>query len=208
MDWSWLIPVVAVAIWIIGQVARNAAEQQKKPGQRPAAARPRNAKSDIERFLEEINQRRQQQQRQQTQQQQQQPRRQQPASQPSATSGASRPAQERRPAETSRPKPVTRTRPEPARPRPAEPPVLARVLAPPPASEPPMIALPADARAVEPQVVAAAFLDPRTAAMPIQRPIPTHLTEVRRLLKGPQSLKTAFVLTEILGVPRSRRRRR
>lgn len=65
MDWpAWAIPLIALVIWIIANVARGveAGRKDQQPGPRPVQ-RPRPATTEIDRFLEELNRRRQQQRR-------------------------------------------------------------------------------------------------------------------------------------------------
>jgi hypothetical protein len=66
LEWTWLIPIIAFAVWVINnlqQRQREAAKQVAAGGPRPGAPRPRSTASEIDKFLEEINRRRQQQER-------------------------------------------------------------------------------------------------------------------------------------------------
>lgn len=182
MEWTWLIPIIAFAVWVINnlqQRQREAAKQAAGGGARPAGQRPRPGNSEIDRFLEEINRRRQQQ---QMEQRQEPPRAQQPP-------------------------PVRRPSPgrQPDRPRLVETKRRRRVPDP----------TPAEVLAVEPivpEVLPATPFEERLAVNDPQftsrKSTPAHFTQLRKLLATAEGRRTAFLLHEILGPPKSKRQGR
>jgi len=186
VEWVMLIiPAVAVAIWAIRTAMEKGAEPNRNlPPQGRPAGRPRSASAEIDRFLEEVNRRRQEQQRQ--------------ARRPVEPPPARPVTVEIEPTPPSRARPVYR-------PRPAVPPPVRR-----PIPEPVVLAV---AEPVIPEVIAAPtvanFTSPTMAPQPprVSRPVPPYMQELSAMLRSPKSVRTAFVLTEVFGKPLSRRRR-
>jgi len=211
MDWvKWLIPLIALAVWIISNLARNR-EEPRRParpstpaggsGEPPNGPRsgPRRSSAEIDEFLQEVRRRRE------------------ANEQRKAARKAPVKPEARRPVETPRPRPSL-AMPEPVTP-PAPPP-------PAPAAPAFITTLPrvpgaAPGVAREEVVVARVISEPAPvpAAIPAT-PAPALPVPVRRLgppaaprqilqmLRNPQSLARAIVLREILEGPLSRRPRR
>jgi hypothetical protein len=177
VDWAWVIPVVALAIWILSQLARGA---EARKGPMAQGRRGKTTADDIDRFLEEINRRRQQQQRQQTEEEI-------PVAQPVRVEPPQRP----RPAP-----PPPRPRPSAIPPPPVRrKPVVAEVI---PVAEAVVEVLPVSPAELPPEVPAAM----RSPAAKL----PPRVTQVRGLLSSSDGIRAAILLTEILGPPRCRRR--
>jgi hypothetical protein len=193
-DFGWVIPVVAVVVWIIGSIWRNAeaAKKAQAAGPRPPQ-RPKARTSEIDRFLEEINRRRQAQ-----------------AAPPAVTE------------EPTPPKPVPQRPRPPVRPRPvaAKPKPVPRPATPPPLGRPVVIEAEAVEIVVPPRQEHKSPLASKIAAGELRAsellkssPAPRAyrspaLVQVMELLQSPQGFRSAVMLTEVLGPPRSRRRGR
>lgn len=214
MDWiKWLIPLVVVFVVILSNLARIAQEEKKTnsrrrpgpagPGDKPA--RPRRPQSDAERFLEEINRRRREASEQRKPvivQRAPAPPRQVPKPARRETPSAEAPLARSAPVRPVAAIPVDDTRmpskrpaspkaPEPQRRQPTpvlEEVVVATVV---PAPEPS-----GTVSAGAPAAVIATKPETPTAVM------------LRQLLRDPQSIKTAFVLREVLDRPLCQRRPR
>jgi hypothetical protein len=183
--------VVALGVWVITQVIRSS-EAKKQQERRANQPKPRSSSSDIDRFLDEINRRRQQQQ--QTEREQREAPVVQPVSMPPPPPPPPRPRPQ--PVQAPRPRP-TAVKPPPVRRRPAP------VLVEPVRSESILVAEVLPARSLE--GVDAGFVVPVVAGVARTKP-PPQLTLLRDLLSGPQGLRTAVLLNEILGPPKSKRR--
>jgi hypothetical protein len=184
MDWvMFIIPVIAVGIWAIKTAIEKGAEANRNVPQpaRPGGPR-RSASSEIDRFLEEVNRRRQEQQRQSRR----------PA--PPPPSRTIEVEVEAQPA--PRPRPVYR-------PRPSMPPPIRR-----PVPEPiVVVAEPAIPEAIAvPATVSLATALITTAPPRVVRPVSPLIQELQGMLRTPRSLRTAFVLTEVFGKPKCHRR--
>ncbi len=183
-DWiSWAIPLAALGIWILTNLAKGA-EAKKQPERARPAPRPQTKSTEIDRFLQEINRRRQQQ-----QEQERAP----PVAKPVV--------------EVPRPRPRPPQPPQPSRPRrPVATPIVVEAV---PRAEPAIpIVLPVtiaerqllesvspiDKRDPLKAVVAAASVA-RTASA----------ANLRELLRSGQGLRTAFLVSEILRPPRGLR---
>src|SRR5262249_37982670 len=97
MQWEiWLVPLIAIAVWILGSLMRGGMEERQRKSGRSEGGRqsPQRSGSDLELFLQEVHRRRQ----------------------------TGEPRQEPRPEEPPKPKPIPPRRP----PRPAPPPVAKR----------------------------------------------------------------------------------
>jgi hypothetical protein len=202
------ILLVGFGVWILSNVLKNAGAKNP-PGMGPIAPRPRAAVNEIDRFLEEINRRRQQ----------QQPPQQVPQAQPVPQG---RPLPERpipaRPIPQAKPvrveqsvpraKPLPRpeakpkVRPEPVRPqaiivaKPVEPPPTARI----------QDVVPTDVpRADLPAALALKPAGGPSQALP--RAGDSLAKQVRLLLRNRSTLRSVLVASEILGPPLCRRRR-
>jgi hypothetical protein len=182
MQLLW-IPLIAVVIWVIANVARGFQAGQKPPppvGPRPRRQRASNA--DIERFLEDVQRRRQQQ---------------------GTRTVEAVPAEPRENAKRTPPRP----RPETRTPRRVEPPpVVAELVTPLPVV---LEAIPID----EPPpgsmtVVGRLETKPSTPPSSLPRVASTpHLLTLREMLHSAQGMRTAIVLNEIFNLPRSKRPR-
>jgi hypothetical protein len=236
MPWEFLIiPLIGFGVWLLSNIFRVAEEAQKnqKPPLPPGEDRPRRGGTDLDRFLQEARQRRQTAQRQGPESGEGMPIIRSPERPPEWTERppleAPRAPERRQP---DRPRDVPR-QPVPELPRPrrtvsdvpqaspvSQPPLAKPVMlelvpdAPPsPSSKPtvPKPATPGDlARAKAPAAPASAPPSPPAPA-PVttsrdQGPSPV-LLQVARLLRGPQTAGTGFVLREILDRPLCRRRR-
>jgi hypothetical protein len=144
----------------------------------PGEPAPRRNASDIDRFLEEVNRRRRQ-------------------------------AAERRPTpEPPRQRPPSRPPSPPPVRRQPPPRSVERI---PTAEQIPVVEAVATAVAARPPVataVPAAAAAPQPAIVlqsPTVQPPPAHLQQLMGLLTAPDSLRTAFMLQEVLGAPRCRR---
>lgn len=192
MDW---VGIVALAVGFVIWLISNLAKANEAPGRRPGAPagggaaneppRPRPSTTEIDRFLEEINRRRQQQQQRR------------PGSLES-TETAAPPPPPARPRVEDRPVPVPRSRPAPAPKQPQRPTVRTAYTAPPPVQALPTVVPVSPAES-------AALLRP-------VRPLPgaptsPQLKMARDLLASGQGLRTAIILNEIFGPPRSKRPR-
>jgi hypothetical protein len=236
MHWEVLIiPLIAVAVWLLGTIFRGAEEErQRNRARRPGegARPPRRPVTDLDRFLEEARRRREA--------VESAPKKPNPFEEArpslpfgSPPSGGSSPvrvappvqrAREQQPARPPEPRPReagTYSAPPPVR-RPATPP------APPPLRGPVPLPSPAGARTVpEPEppvpvrVVSEALVEaridlasqglppapPPPGLLPTRGPSPV-LAQVAALLRTPQSAGVAFVLREILDKPLCQRGRR
>jgi hypothetical protein len=188
IDWFVLIiPAIAIGIWAFRNVIErsNEANRNLPPPGRPAAQRPRSATAEIDRFLEEVNRRRQMQQQRQTQTR----RTQEPVTLE---------AVEVMPAPSA-----PRARPVAARPRPAAQPPVRR-----PVVQPEIViaavAQPPSMDATPTSSTSARFETAPIAAV-VTRPLSPHLQQLRKLLVTAAGLRNAFILNELLGTPRCRR---
>lgn len=205
MFWSVvMILIIALGVMILGSLFRGS-EPERKDGRADdaAAGRPRRSANDLDRFLNEIQRRRQAGGR---------------APQPPAAEGG-RPAERRSsrppqavPVPTARPSEQSRRRP----PRPQTP--SSRVPAPTPVVEAIRTALPPLAEPMVAQVVVPLDRPPLAApaaALPAAAPPPSvrerarspALTQLTAMLRSPRQMRAAIILREILNPPLSQRRR-
>jgi hypothetical protein len=182
-DWiQYAIPLVVLAVWILSNLGRSAQQRAEKqlqaPRPAPRPASPPAAKgSDIDRFLEEVNQRRRRQQQEK--------------------SASVRPT----PAEPARPRPRP-TPPVKPRPRVQEPILVTQVVLP---AEPAIaVALPAAPVRSRPASLASAVI-PATLAGEASARSSATATPLRELLQSSEGLRVAVLMNEILGPPRCRR---
>jgi hypothetical protein len=183
MNHIWLIPVIAVGVWLLAALIRGATLKGKAmPPEPDPQGRPRRRPSstEIDRFLEEVRRRQQAQRRRRDEDEA-------PEVQPVFVEPSPRPLPPpvRRPSQAPRP----RINVEPLV---VQPVVVSEVI--------PM-ALPAEPRR-------ATTIAPAPTVESTPQKVPGHLTELHRLLRSPQGLRAALVVNEILGPPRCRRRRR
>ncbi len=224
---EWLVPIVILLVWIVSNVLRGGDEEapagKARPGN-PARPRvPRQPTTDIDRFLAEVNRRRQQ-----TMERRQQPAEEETAQvrRPSAPQTKERiPVVEPvarpplRQTAVDRPKPKPRVQPSPA--------ARAPVSAPRPAREEAVtvveVVSPSQSMRSEPGRAFPDALQPDSrfpGAAPVF-PGPTAdqmadstglpgpaMQQLRVLLRTPQSMQTAIILHEIFGPPLAQRRRR
>jgi hypothetical protein len=195
VDWAWVIPVVALIVWILSQVSRAGQANPPQPPPRPAPRKGRSSTEEIDRFLEEINRRREQ------QKQQQQARRE----VVEAVLVEEVPEVRR-----ERPKPPPRQRPTapPPRRKPAVPTVEAVPVPPPPPPIPapaPVPEVPALLPPTLPPTEEVGSLEFRPIApVPQRQPSPT-LVRLREMLTA-QGIRTAILVNELLARPKCLRR--
>jgi hypothetical protein len=189
MGWEVLIPVIAIAVWILSSLLRGSEDdrQVNRPragngGRDPEAGPARRPVNDIDRFLQEVQRRRQ-------------------SEPPTRTPPPPRPMPE-----APVPSPRSRRRAVP----PAEFPPL-RPAPPPPRMEPveveAVVVVPAPVPVARPAERAPRPPEPPP---PPPRPAPSVPVssaggQLMALLRSPQTLQTAVLLHEILGPPRCRR---
>jgi hypothetical protein len=229
MKWEILIvPLIALGVWLLGTLFRNAEEEKQKSRNRRASGEggarvpPRRPVTDLDRFLEEARRRREGGDNRQ------------PAANPFEERGeaprveskppAPRPAPAREQPREAAPRPRERT---PARARKA--PEQARTTAPalaqsatslekvPGALSRAVEAVPVKARAesspAQPVDLPESMEPPAAPTSPpatIQRPRgkpSRNLTKMAALLRTPQAARTAYVMTEVFGPPLCKRRR-
>src|SRR5262245_7228541 len=203
MDWiKWLIPLIALAVWVLSNLARNREEPRRPTRSSPPAggsgdppSTPRRRSSaEIDEFLQEVRRRRE-------------------VNEQRKVKKAPANQEPRRPVEAPRARPSLSI-PEPVMP-PAPPPP------PPPVVPVPAISLPriptASTLAKEEIVVARVVSEPVKPAQRTVQPAPTVTVTARRIgppatpkqilqmLRNPQALARAIVLREIFEPPLSRR---
>ncbi|MBY0525249.1 MAG: hypothetical protein K2R98_17715 [Gemmataceae bacterium] len=208
MQWEWVVPVIAVVLWIISSVIRAPEEpprdvrRRRLPmGEQPAE--PAKPPSEVDRFLEEINKLRQR-----------------AAEEPKTVIPAN-------PEPPKRPRPPDAPRPIPRRPRPIDPPPPRRpmvetlppkvvverpvgTLAPavplPPPPVPVVVAPVIEVVAAVPASARSGQRSPPAGAPSIGASVP--ITQLLALLHSPKAAQAAILLNEVLGPPRSRRHRK
>jgi hypothetical protein len=181
MNQIWLIPVIAIGVWLLAALIRNANQKGKAmPPEPQPQGRPRRrpTSNEIDRFLEEVRRRQQAQRRPADEDV--------PEVQPVVIEPTPRPPPP--PVRRTPPASVTRAKPSP---------VTVRTVA---AVDNIPVALAVDARP-------STTIAPIPAPEPPQARLPGHLVELQRLLHSPQGIRAAFLLNEILGPPKCRRRR-
>lgn len=204
MAW-WIIPAIVVAVWILSNIFGKGEEPQRpRPGARRPGQAPPRPENEIERFLQEINRRRQAAEAQQRD--------------PSQPMPEPRPTPETRPTPEARPVPQQVRRPAPAPPAPKRRPQRP---VPTPAQRPrrlvdepiltvePVVA-PRRSEVVPVVAVSEVAVAPAAASLLGQaQPVAqsASLAQFNALLRSSQGLKTAILLQEVLGQPRCRRRR-
>lgn len=190
--WIWVIPVIALGVWVITQVIRSSNEVKKVPERRGPQPR-RSSTSDIDRFLEEINRRRQQQQQMEREQADA------PVVQPVAPPPPPPPPVQARPQRqrTSSRQKYPGYAPPPVRRRPAT--VVVEPVGPRSAAEPIVIA-----EVIAPEVGSAGLSFQPVPEIRTPK-APRHIEQLRQLLSR-DGLRAAVLLNEILGPPRSKRR--
>jgi hypothetical protein len=199
MHWEWLVLVIFLIVWIVSSLIQGVEKERSRMnrsrplpgGDRPPGERSsRRAPTDIDRFLEEVNRRRRQ-------------------------------AAERRPATAGREKPPAPL-PGPlapsSRPRMPARPVGGKPIIPAPrvasGKIPEAIPVTETTAAAEILAVASVMHAAPAANVPETSPVaatgaaevekePAALPPLAELLRGPDNLRTAVILHEILGPPRS-----
>lgn len=223
MDWvKWIIPLIVIALYILGHLASMQREQPRRPMARPPQPPPdpderakrRPASSDLESFLDEMRQRKR------LEEEQVEPVLVEESSRPlprheprrgderskSRAVGSKLP--QSKPPQTKPPQrrtePVVVVQPMPA--SPAPPPLAARSTTPTITikAATPMAPPPPPARPAAPQAAPQRLDAPTVTATPVS-PLAGVVVD---LLKSRQSLAAAFLLREILDRPLSQRRRR
>jgi len=216
---TWLIPLIAIAVWILSQLAGN--QQQKRPTSRPFPPRDpeqdpsaRRTPDDLQEFLEKMQ------------------RRKDAEEKAAAARTAAEPVLMAE--EVVQPRPVPRTAPPPL-PRPVEqrrkstpigsqkpqrrpePVILAEPLSSVPAELNRTVSMPSMTPVVPqaPQALPAAAAAPtapqaihRPEALPTKAWLPPVAKMVRELLKSRQTLAAAILLREVLDPPLCKRARR
>jgi hypothetical protein len=183
MNWQiWIVPVIALAVWILLQMRAPDAPPQQPRQRPPEGDRPRQPSGDVGRFLEEIERLRRQ---------AAPERRERPPMVEAAPVESTGPAAFERPSppppRVEKPKKVKKPRPVPV-----------TVVAP-AAALPILDVLPVDPP--RPHVA------PTVAAPQKPRRIAPAAAQLTSLLQTPGSLQTAILLQEVLGPPRCRRKR-
>ncbi len=195
MEWlKLLIPIIAVAVYIISQLAANQ-QNRRKPAPRPLPPpddfeppRERRPSPDLEKFLEEVRQRKEEKDRRQEAEAEEPPRRQ--------------PEPRRRLPVTTKP---PRRRDEPV--------IVVQPASLPAGSSSRTVTMPSSVPAGVAPVQATQAPPPppqalhRPEALPTRTPQSASVKMVGELLKNRQALSAALLLREILGPPLSRRRR-
>jgi hypothetical protein len=212
MEWHfWLVPLIAVAVWILGSLLRSGAEerqrmlQRQNPGGGPDGGRqPQRPNTDLDRFLQEVHRRRQASERRDVQEE--------PPPVPERADSRPKP----RPV----PPPVRQPPPPPRRPavRPASPPPAVRrpqtrtvedptpvVQVVVPASPTPVDQLPAVVPVLS-EVGIAPGRQARKARTATYRDPVGPPPSLAALLSSPEGLRNAFILREILDAPLCKRR--
>jgi hypothetical protein len=195
----WIIPIIAIAVWIIGALVRSREEDRgrkvTRPVGRPGSPQGPEAATELDRFLRELHRRRQV-----TEQQEARER----AAAPPLTVEPVSP----------RPRPVPPERTGPRRPaprttrRPVAGPVRQTIPTVIPVTQPVPVAAPSppSVQPVPVATVAAPVESPPPEAIPVLPP--SHLKQtLDGLLQSPDRLRAAVVLQEILGPPVCCRRR-
>lgn len=191
-NWHFIIPIIAVAVWILSSLIRGAEEQrvrrprpQRDPEEPADGTRPRRSPSEIDRFLQEVQRRRQE-------GEERRPPREAPKPLPPAEEVlVAIPVQEvpnRRTPRADRP----RRRPAESRPIPVAQPVP---VVPPPVLE-------TQFRESPPPPGPEAASQPTAA----EKKREAMGKQLRELLNSKQSLATAFILREVFDRPLSLRR--
>ncbi len=214
MDWiKWLIPLIALAVYILSNMAKEREETRRPlrplppplPPPQDTGDRPKRSPSEVDRFLEEVRRRREE-----------------TAKPAEAKPAAPRPVAERQPVAE---RPAVEQRPRPQRPAPAE--ALSRPRPSgkeepvkqqrPPARRPaagqeaiPVVQL-ASLPAAVPSLLAPPQPSPELGtvhlSVPPARAVSPAAQQLMELLKTPQTLRTAFLLREVFEPPRCRRAR-
>jgi hypothetical protein len=186
MHWEWVVPVIALVLWILNNLIRNADDKQARNARRRAEAEEaqpaEQSKSDVDQFLEEINRMRRR---------TEPPRRQEP-------SEVVRAEEPPHPSEPARPVyvPTVVETPRPQRPRPR------------PAQKPrTLVAKPSGAEILDVIPVAVPAAPYKPAAVPTRQPSPA-VVQLRSMLRSPGTIQAAIILQEVLGPPRCRRGRK
>ncbi len=200
-DWiTWLIPLIALAVWVLANLARNQ-QDQRRPGRtnpappaEPTGPRPRRTSAEIDDFLSEVRRRR------------------------GVTEQKKETAKK---VAVSAPAETPRARPSLAVPQPVTPQAKlpARSTSPPPRpradefAPPPLPALvPTAEEVVVARIVQPGAPDPRAGSQPA---LPRRVLlggfanpwQLLQFLRNPQTLATAVVLREVFEPPITRRKR-
>jgi hypothetical protein len=191
---QWIIPLIALAVWIITHLLKAGSEQQQKQRrqqQQGGAAPARRPAGDIDRFLEEIQRRRKK---------------------PPAESAPPPPVVRETPSRPVKPPPMPRRveRPPVSRSRPPEIPRQPRQVVQPPVE---LVVLEEVKEVAQAPGIAEANVAPSERAAykaPTVSPVKTPTEAARTLaeiLRTRDGLKTAVLLQEVMGPPRCKRRR-
>jgi hypothetical protein len=195
MHWEWIVPVIALALWILSSLIRTAEDKSgRRPLTRGEGRTPERPSSEVEKFLAEVNRMRQR----QASPVQEEPKF---ASEPQPIAV---PVEETKPADFERPqrpavevpRPIKQKPRQPARPRRTQvaKPLVAKVAVPRPGAEI------LDVIPVQP-------VAPPVPKAPVSRqttPSPA-VAQLWTLLRTPGTLQTAILLQEVLGPPKCRR---
>lgn len=198
MNWEWIVPVVVLVVWILMQVIRPAEEQAQEKDARPMppgdGTAPKPA-SEVDRFLEEINRMRRKAAEDQGRSPPPEPPRPRPAQIP-MVEPASRRVEEVIPL-GRRVEQIPTVEPVAKAPSPQSPPSQSRPRRTVPAAPPPAVPI------VE--MLAAAPALPSMHKKAQTTTPPGAAVNLQALLRTPGSVRTAILLHEVLGPPRSRR---
>jgi hypothetical protein len=200
MHWEiWLVPLIALAVWILGSLLRGGVEEPPRNDPQPNGGGPVRGRppqrpmTDLDRFLQEVHRRRQGGEQHQTELPEMAPPPQRAERQPAPARAMPTPTRQppRRPPRPTTP-PVKRT----PRGKPAEA-IVVRL----PVAEPAK-----QLEQVVPEVVA---LSPATVPTPPPPPPPPAVAgpppSLATLLSTPEGLRNAFILREILAPPLCKR---
>jgi len=191
MNVGWIVPLIALAVWILSSLIKGAEEPAKAEGKGQPPGAPPRPQSEVDKFLEEINRMRRR--------QEQEQRRESPAARPQPVQNIP----EVIPVEQGAPNFEEKRRPTVVRPAVVQATVQAQRAR--PAKQRRTEAKPA---AVRPAVPVAAPLAP--PPQPPGRPAPKvspAVAQLHALLRSPQAAQAGILLHEVLGPPRCRRRR-
>ncbi len=207
----FIIPLIALAVWVLQYVFKGpednkqqAAKGRNAPAPRPNVNRPRRQVNDLDRFLEEMRKRKQQDESKPVVLAEAVPGR--PVDRAEAVERERRAQSAPRPQQPQRPAPKPERRPQrteqPRRREPASPILLEAVLVEPIASMPP----PPPPRSTSSGETVRAAREAAQPAASVKKTVSPVLVDVVQMLRRPQGALAALVLREIFDAPVARRR--
>lgn len=191
MHWELLVPVVVLAVWVLSHLFRSAEELKERRVEPGQPAPPEAPRSEVEKFLDEINRMR----------------RQPAAPRPAPPPTAMKDIPEVIPVEPPRPAPPPQIRPLPRPPavRAANPTTL-QPPRPPQAKQVKTRRVEPPRPVVAPPALTLATPDAAPAVVSFQHAPSPAVTQMLGMLRNPASVRAAVLLQEVLGPPRCRRR--